>query len=254
MAASGKDRDREGATRNTSGPQPRSEDGWLRAPASKAATLDAESEHSLGEIRSASAPGRDGDVGNDEGISARGTTRDQQSGERSADAAPLGVDFVPAHATRKAPHLATGRAQIQRLIEEIVTSFRIRTLGPGSAEVHMTIRSQVLPGASVKLVSTKGMISARLSVEDVATQRFAEGHVSRLKAELEARGLALSEISVVVEEQRAGTGANLGARDHHNRSGGRDSALAVTDSKSAAPDRAQFDPVMPSADPSYYRL
>jgi len=113
---------------------------------------------------------------------------------------PTGTPEVQAPSARVlSPEAA---ALVQRIVDRIVDAVQVRMYAGGATEVHMELNMGRLGPMTVELHRTpEGQLRIDFQATTAEAQQLLTDHVSELTGRLEARGLALQEVTVRLPDQ-----------------------------------------------------
>jgi hypothetical protein len=152
--------------------------------------------------------GQDSDAGGSEGRSGRKETSPSEAPpprHMPGDVVipqilPMATPEVQAPTARSlSPEAA---ALIQQIVDRIVDTVQVRMYAGGATEVHMELNMGRLGPMAVELHRTpEGQLRIDFQATTAEAQQLLRGHVSELADRLEARGLALQEVTVRMPDQ-----------------------------------------------------
>ncbi len=194
-------------------------DGRGGATAGRFAALLGSGDEAADPRRVERQPGRD-EGGEDKG-GDRGGERAGESPERTDGALAREPPAVESARRPDSAGAASGPprgvppAELNAIAHGIVRSLRVGTVVIGGARgakservVHLELSRGALKGVQVKLMTRGSEVEATLVATDARAAAAAEGIVERLRAALESRGVALSDLTVRLESGGAGGGAD----------------------------------------------
>lgn|GEM_PF-3592142 len=152
--------------------------------------------------------GQDSDAGGSEGRSGRKETSPSEAPPPRPmpgdvvipQVLPMATPEVQAPTARSlSPEAA---ALIQQIVDRIVDTVQVRIYAGGATEVHMELNMGRLGPMMVELHRTpEGQLRIDFQATTAEAQQLLRGHVSELADRLEARGLALQEVTVRMPDQ-----------------------------------------------------
>ena len=89
-----------------------------------------------------------------------------------------------------------------KVIEQIMSQVKVTNAGGNFAEMRLTLRPESLGDIVLRVITQNGIVTAQFEAESQRVKEALESNFSQLRDALEEQGLAFSELSVSVRQDR----------------------------------------------------
>jgi flagellar hook-length control protein FliK len=96
----------------------------------------------------------------------------------------------------------TPQADATKVIEQIMSQVKVTNFGGNFAEMRLTLRPESLGDIVLRVMTQNGIVTAQFEAENQRVKETLEANFNQLREALEQQGLAFSELSVSVRQEK----------------------------------------------------